>query len=69
MREEIDRMPVKELTGFIMQPGFSTAAEVTHTSGRGVGMDVVKQNIEKLNGTIEIDSNRALVRSSASKSR
>ena len=56
MREEIDRMPVKELTGFIMQPGFSTAAEVTHTSGRGVGMDVVKQNIEKLNGTIEIDS-------------
>jgi len=55
-REEIDRMPLKELTGLIMQPGFSTAAEVTHTSGRGVGMDVVKQNIEKLNGTIEIDS-------------
>ena len=55
-REEIDRMPVKELTGLIMQPGFSTAAEITHTSGRGVGMDVVKQNIEKLNGTIEIDS-------------
>jgi len=55
-REEIDRMPLKELTGLIMQPGFSTAAEITHTSGRGVGMDVVKQNIEKLNGTIEIDS-------------
>jgi two-component system chemotaxis sensor kinase CheA len=55
-REEIDRMPPKELTGLIMQPGFSTAAEITHTSGRGVGMDVVKQNIEKLNGTIEIDS-------------
>jgi len=55
-RDEIDRMPSKELTGLIMQPGFSTATEVTHTSGRGVGMDVVKQNIEKLNGTIEIDS-------------
>lgn len=55
-REEIDRMPLKELTSLIMQPGFSTATEITHTSGRGVGMDVVKQNIEKLNGTIEIDS-------------
>jgi two-component system chemotaxis sensor kinase CheA len=55
-REEIERMPSKELTGLIMQPGFSTAAAITHTSGRGVGMDVVKQNIEKLNGTIEIDS-------------
>jgi two-component system chemotaxis sensor kinase CheA len=49
-------MSGKELTGLIMQPGFSTAAAVTHTSGRGVGMDVVKKNIEKLNGTIEIDS-------------
>jgi two-component system chemotaxis sensor kinase CheA len=54
--EELERMPFKELTGLIMQPGFSTAAEITHTSGRGVGMDVVKQNIEKLNGTLEIDS-------------
>jgi two-component system chemotaxis sensor kinase CheA len=39
-----------------MRPGFSTASEVTHTSGRGVGMDVVKDNIEKLNGTIDIVS-------------
>ena len=54
--EELERMPFKELSGLIMQPGFSTAAEITHTSGRGVGMDVVKQNIEKLNGTLEIDS-------------
>lgn len=54
--EELERMSRKELTGLIMQPGFSTAAAVTHTSGRGVGMDVVKKNIEKLNGTIEIDS-------------
>jgi len=56
-RDEIERMSLKEITGLIMQPGFSTAAEITHTSGRGVGMDVVKQNIEKLNGTIEIDTN------------
>lgn len=54
--EEVARMPQKELTSLIMLPGFSTALEVTHTSGRGVGMDVVKQNIEKLNGTIEIDT-------------
>ncbi|MBL0714136.1 MAG: chemotaxis protein CheA [Desulfosarcina sp.] len=55
-REDIDRMTTKELTGLIMKPGFSTADKVTHTSGRGVGMDVVKKNIEKLNGTIEIDT-------------
>ncbi len=43
-----------------MRPGFSTAAQVTHTSGRGVGMDVVKKNIEKLNGTLEIDSKQGV---------
>ncbi len=53
---EMDRMTPKELFGLIMKPGFSTATQVTKTSGRGVGMDVVKKNIEKLNGTIEIDS-------------
>jgi len=55
-REDLERMAPKELMGLIMKPGFSTAREVTHTSGRGVGMDVVKKNIEKLNGTIEVDS-------------
>ena len=54
--EELSRMSDKELTRIIMVPGFSTAEKVSHTSGRGVGMDVVKKNIEKLNGTIEIDS-------------
>jgi two-component system, chemotaxis family, sensor kinase CheA len=49
-------MGEQELFTLIMRPGFSTAAEVTHTSGRGVGMDVVKDNIEKLNGTIDIVS-------------
>lgn len=55
-REELERMSTRELLRLIMMPGFSTAAEVTNTSGRGVGMDVVKKNIEKLNGTIDIES-------------
>ena len=54
--DELDLMADKELIGLITVPGFSTAAQVTTTSGRGVGMDVVKKNIEKLNGTLEIDS-------------
>ena len=54
--EELARMSSKELTRFIMMPGFSTAEKIDSTSGRGVGMDVVKKNIEKLNGTIEIES-------------
>ena len=55
-KEELDRMTHREITSLVMRPGFSTAAQVTHTSGRGVGMDVVKKNIEKLNGTLELDS-------------
>ncbi len=54
--EELERMSSKEIVNIIMKPGFSTANEVSKTSGRGVGMDVVKKNVEKLNGTIEIDS-------------
>jgi two-component system chemotaxis sensor kinase CheA len=54
--EEVDGLNEQELLALIMRPGFSTASEVTHTSGRGVGMDVVKDNIEKLNGTIDIVS-------------
>ena len=58
--DELERMNEKEILALIMQPGFSTAAEVTHTSGRGVGMDVVKANIEKLNGTIDIESQKGI---------
>ncbi len=54
--KEADKMGEKEAFGLIFRPGFSTAAEVTNVSGRGVGMDVVKTNIEKLNGIIDIDS-------------
>lgn len=46
----------KEIFGLLFSPGFSTAAKVTDVSGRGVGMDVVKTNIEKLGGHIDIDS-------------
>jgi two-component system chemotaxis sensor kinase CheA len=42
--------------GLIFEPGFSTAAEVTDISGRGVGMDVVRRNIRELGGTVEVDS-------------
>jgi len=54
--KEADNMSDKEAFGLIFRPGFSTAAQVTSVSGRGVGMDVVKTNIEKLNGIIDIDS-------------
>ncbi len=46
----------KEAMGLIMLPGFSTNEQVTEYSGRGVGMDVVKQGIEKLGGTVSVDS-------------
>ena len=54
--KEADNMGDKEAFGLIFRPGFSTAAAVTNVSGRGVGMDVVKTNIEKLNGIIDIES-------------
>jgi len=46
----------RELLQLIFLPGFSTAAAVTNVSGRGVGMDVVKTNVEKIGGKVEIDS-------------
>jgi two-component system chemotaxis sensor kinase CheA len=51
-----DRMSDKEAYALIFAPGFSTKAEISDISGRGVGMDVVKTGISKLNGTISIDS-------------
>ncbi|UGQ49263.1 chemotaxis protein CheA [Massilia endophytica] len=46
----------KEIYGLIFEPGFSTAEQVTNLSGRGVGMDVVKRNIQALRGSVEIAS-------------
>jgi len=51
-----DAMTDQEVYGLIFEPGFSTAAQVTDVSGRGVGMDVVKRNITGLGGSVEIDS-------------
>ena len=53
---EADTMSNKEIYSIIFRPGFSMAAKVTNISGRGVGMDVVKTNVEKLHGVIDIDS-------------
>jgi two-component system, chemotaxis family, sensor kinase CheA len=54
--DEVERMSDRDAFKFIFLPGFSTAKKITDVSGRGVGMDVVKTNIEKLKGMIEIES-------------
>ncbi|GJL78037.1 MAG: chemotaxis protein CheA [Nitrospinaceae bacterium] len=55
-QEQAQRMSNRELVNLVFAPGFSTAAKVTNVSGRGVGMDVVKTNIEKIGGTVDIQS-------------
>lgn len=50
------KLSPEELQSLIFLPGFSTAGEVSEISGRGVGMDIVKENVHKLKGTISIDS-------------
>ena len=54
--DQAARMGEREGLGLVFLPGFSTAATVTNISGRGVGMDVVKTNIEKIGGTVDISS-------------
>jgi two-component system, chemotaxis family, sensor kinase CheA len=56
-REEIERLSDAEAMNLIFEPGFSTAAEVTEVSGRGVGMDVVRTVMDRLKGTVHISSN------------
>jgi len=53
---ELDAMNDKEIANLVMLAGFSTAEKVSSISGRGVGMDVVREGIERLNGSIELDS-------------
>jgi len=57
-KEKLKSMAENEIFDFIFMPGFSTSAVVSELSGRGVGMDVVKTNIEKLNGIIELTSEK-----------
>jgi two-component system chemotaxis sensor kinase CheA len=54
--ERVLRMSSRDWAQVIFEPGFSTAERVTSVSGRGVGMDVVKTNVERIGGAIEIDS-------------
>jgi two-component system chemotaxis sensor kinase CheA len=53
---EIEKMGEAQIHRFIFNPGFSTAEKVTSVSGRGVGMDVVKTNIELIGGTVDVKS-------------
>lgn len=54
--EKVEELTTREIESFIFQPGFSTAAKVTNISGRGVGLDVVRTNVESLGGSIELKS-------------
>ena len=54
--EEAHRVSSQDLLNLIFEPGFSTAAEITEVSGRGVGMDVVRTVVDRLKGTIQISS-------------
>jgi two-component system chemotaxis sensor kinase CheA len=54
--EQASRMGEREVLNLIFLPGFSTAEKVTNVSGRGVGMDVVKTNIERIGGTVDVQS-------------
>jgi two-component system chemotaxis sensor kinase CheA len=54
--EDASRLSETEMLDFIFAPGFSTAESISNISGRGVGMNVVKENIQRLDGLIEIDS-------------
>jgi len=55
-REQIARMDARDVVNLIFKPGFSTASEVTNVSGRGVGMDVVRTNIERIGGSVDLQS-------------
>ena len=54
--ERLRTLSVREILDFIFLPGFSTAEKTTDLSGRGVGMDVVRTNLKKLNGSVGIES-------------
>lgn len=55
-KDEIEAMPESELVSLLFLPGFSTSSRVTELSGRGVGLDIVKFNIEKVKGRISLES-------------
>lgn len=54
--EELAAMSERQLQQFVFHPGFTTAARVTSVSGRGIGLDVVRNNVEKIGGTVDLAS-------------
>jgi len=56
--QEAEKISEEELANILFEPGFSTSDTITEISGRGVGLDVVKNKIESINGTIELESQR-----------
>ncbi|MEJ5252107.1 MAG: chemotaxis protein CheA [Armatimonadota bacterium] len=55
-RDAADRLTDREALALIFAPGFSTAKQVTEVSGRGVGMDIVRSNIQRVGGIVDVDS-------------
>ncbi|MDX1805003.1 MAG: chemotaxis protein CheA [Alcanivorax sp.] len=58
--EQAEQLSERQRINFIFEPGFSTASQVSDLSGRGVGLDVVRTNIEKIGGSIDIKSKRGV---------
>jgi chemotaxis protein histidine kinase CheA len=56
--EKVHELSDEEIYGFIIKPGFSTSRIITDTSGRGIGMDIVKTVVDRLNGSLIIESNK-----------
>ena len=54
--EDLERMPINQIHELIMKPGFSTRSFITEISGRGVGLDVVRTQVEQLKGSVQIES-------------
>lgn len=59
-QSEVEQIPETELINFIFEPGFSTAQKVTELSGRGVGMDVVRTNLEEMRGDVQVKTELGL---------
>lgn len=55
-QDQLERMSERDIVDLVFKPGFSTAEAVSNISGRGVGMDVVRTNIEAIGGSVELDS-------------
>jgi two-component system chemotaxis sensor kinase CheA len=59
-QSEVSRLSHRDIVNLVMAPGFSTADKISDISGRGVGMDVVRTNIEKLGGNIELETSEGV---------